>query len=132
MAQTVERKREYMRGYNAEHKEQQQAYYDQDYRKEHREAIKVAKGKINLRNKEFLAQQKAGKVCTMCHREADPRKLLFHHVDPATKLFTVGAHTGRSIQALIAEIAKCVIWCKPCHTKHHNALKPRANGKFTG
>jgi hypothetical protein len=121
MAQTAERKREYMRSYNAAHKEQRGLYYDQDYRKEHCGPIRIAKGKIKLRNREFIAQQKAGKVCAVCHKAVT---LLFHHVDPATKCFTIGGDgEGRAIQVLIEEIAKCVLWCKPCHCAYHNTQR---------
>jgi hypothetical protein len=55
----------------------------------------------------------------MCHKEADPSRLVFHHSDPATKLFVVGSHGGRPIQAIVDEVAKCVLVCRPCHIAHH-------------
>jgi|Tabmets5t2r1_1033131.scaffolds.fasta_scaffold00724_2 hypothetical protein len=47
--------------------------------------------------------------------------LIFHHVDPTTKSFAVGLAVteGRSVAEVRAELEKCVVWCKPCHSRHH-------------
>lgn len=129
MAQTAEYKQEWYqankehhlkcaREYRDAHREQtlvRNREYNRKRRAEHAEIIKERQ----RRNREFVAQQKVGKVCTMCHKEAEPHKLLFHHVDPATKCFNLGSPGERSIQAIIDEIAKCVIICSPCHIRHH-------------
>jgi hypothetical protein len=130
MAQTAEYKRAW---YQANR--ERQLKYSRVYNKTHREQV-LARNRAykqgaeyagsgeegRRRNKEYVAQQKVGKICTMCHKEADPRKLLFHHVDPATKCFNLGSPGARSIQAIIDEIAKCVVWCRSCHGKFHNTL----------
>jgi hypothetical protein len=67
---------------------------------------------------DFVLQQKLGKRCDLC-REDDVTKLVFHHVDPTTKLFSVGS-ANRSIKAIVEELAKCVLWCKKCHNKYHH------------
>lgn len=72
-----------------------------------------------MRSKEFVHDQKVGKVCNRCG-EADLTKLVFHHTDPATKLFSLGDGGCRSIQALIDEVAKCELLCRSCHTIYHN------------
>ena len=65
----------------------------------------------------FIRECKTGKVCVKC-QESDIDKLHFHHVDPATKLFTIG-RSDRSIKAIIIEMAKCILLCNSCHQKHH-------------
>ena len=47
----------------------------------------------------------------------------WHHVDKSTKLFNVGAHTGRSIQTLQQEIDKCICLCRTCHAAVHREEK---------
>jgi hypothetical protein len=71
--------------------------------------------------KAFVQEQKLGKVCAHCG-ESNIRLLVFHHVDPATKLFEVGP-SYRDNQAILDEIAKCILLCKSCHSKHHNPRK---------
>jgi hypothetical protein len=44
--------------------------------------------------------------------------LEFDHIDPATKLKNVCDMTHKSWDDIQAEIDKCRILCKPCHTKH--------------
>ena len=74
------------------------------------------------RRVDFILAQKSGKVCAICG-ESDTTKLIFHHVNPATKCFTLG-EGGRQVteHAILEEIAKCIILCRGCHTRHH---KPR-------
>ena len=42
---------------------------------------------------------------------------VFHHLDPSTKLFTIGVNRGRAVT--LAEIEKCVVLCRPCHARRH-------------
>lgn len=69
---------------------------------------------------EFIRQQKVGKQCALCG-ENDAKRLVFHHRDPATKLFSLGDTNTRpeTLERIIEEIGKCVLWCKPCHDKYH-------------
>ena len=66
----------------------------------------------------FIRECKTGVKC----QESDIDKLHFHHVDPATKLFTIG-RSDRSIKAIIIEMAKCILLCRSCHKKTHHAMK---------
>jgi hypothetical protein len=84
--------------YNAMHKE---------LRREHRQA-----------QRDFVLAQKTGKVCALCG-EDDVTKLVFHHLNPATKSFSLGSAT-RPTKTTLEEVAKCVIWCKICHDKYHH------------
>lgn len=61
--------------------------------------------------------------CRRC-RNSDFRCLDFHHIDPYTKLFNVGAAIGKSVsmERLLAEIAKCEVLCGNCHRLEHLTL----------
>lgn len=49
------------------------------------------------------------------------KRLEFDHVDKASKLFSVSTRTRSARKSLLAEIAKCVVRCKSCHSKRHAA-----------
>lgn len=102
------------------------------WRAEHKERNRDTVRRGYQAYKDFVSAQKVGKVCCACP-EADPDKLDFHHIDPATKKFTIGHTATRSQRAILDEIAKCEVRCHSCHTIHHNARRPRAKtGEFTG
>lgn len=56
--------------------------------------------------------------CLYCP-ENDPRCLDFHHRDPKTKKFKIGAAVGEavSLKLLFKELNKCDIVCANCHRK---------------
>lgn len=60
--------------------------------------------------------------CVAC-REMDEVCLDFHHLDPATKSFTIGKEIQRlkPPEVLIAEIKKCFVVCANCHRRVHVA-----------
>jgi hypothetical protein len=71
----------------------------------------------------ILRTEKA-KGCRRCGNPGGTTKrdcLIFHHVDPATKSFSLGLAVteGRSVAEVDAELERCVVWCKPCHSSHH-------------
>ena len=47
--------------------------------------------------------------------------LEFDHIDPATKSYNICDMGHKSWEKIQAEIDKCRILCKPCHTKHTGA-----------
>jgi 5-methylcytosine-specific restriction endonuclease McrA len=59
----------------------------------------------------FVREQKE---CILCG-EADVKKLIFSHRNPATKLFTLGQCVAHSWLDIHAELAKCEILCRHCH-----------------
>ena len=65
---------------------------------------------------EWLDEAKA-KPCMDCGGTFPPECMDFDHRDPATKLFNVsgGAVTGRSLESVQAEVAKCDLVCANCH-----------------
>lgn len=58
----------------------------------------------------------AGGCCVRCGFSESLAALEFHHLDPSTKKFAIGAEgVTRSIDALRAEAGKCVLLCANCH-----------------
>jgi hypothetical protein len=60
----------------------------------------------------------AGGRCVICGYDRLARALEFHHVDPASKAFTLSRRgVTLSIEALRAEARKCVLLCSNCHAE---------------
>lgn len=55
--------------------------------------------------------------CEICG-EKDPRCIVFHHKDPATKSFNM-TEKSRGIKSLSIELEKCIVICSNCHMKLH-------------
>ena len=70
--------------------------------------------------REWWRELKTTKRCDECGETA-PECLHFHHIDPTTKSFDLGAGAskGRSKAAILAELAKCRVLCANCHLKFH-------------
>jgi transposase-like protein len=59
----------------------------------------------------------AGGQCLLCGYDRNPAALQFHHVDRATKEFTLRNGDTRSLERMRAEAAKCVLLCANCHAE---------------
>jgi transposase-like protein len=59
----------------------------------------------------------AGGCCAICGYARNPAALQFHHVDPATKEFTLRNGDTRSLDRMRVEAAKCVLLCANCHAE---------------
>ena len=66
--------------------------------------------RYHSRREKFVAL--LGGKCSDCDCSVD---LEFDHVDPKTKLFNIGAIILHGDGKVLAELAKCVLRCKPCH-----------------
>ena len=63
--------------------------------------------------------------CKDCGYMGDPDEFDYHHVDPSTKILAVSDMLGTyGRPKVIAEMAKCVIVCRPCHEKIHSPYYP--------
>ena len=61
-----------------------------------------------------------GGQCEDCGYRGHPNSLEFHHLDPATKEFTISRYIAQfGYERLIAEAAKCVLLCANCHRIRH-------------
>lgn len=62
--------------------------------------------------------EEAGGCCVLCGFDEHPAALQFHHVDPATKSFSIGeGGLTRSLARVRAEAQKCVLLCANCHAQ---------------
>lgn len=104
-------------------KECQRRYKKESYYRhydENKEKFKERRNSRFLEQKDFLYKiKKSG--CIVCG-ETEPCCLDFHHLDPSTKDFTIGASLGASYEKIQREIDKCVIVCANCHRKIHNGI----------
>ena len=66
---------------------------------------------VHSRKDEFYAD----KICAHC---GTSKKLILHHVDQSTKIDSWVWDWGKKRRE--EEIAKCIVLCMSCHTKHHN------------
>ena len=72
--------------------------------------------------KETLVAEAGGR-CVICGYHRCKRALSFHHLDPATKEFSLArrGHT-RSIDRARAEAAKCALLCSNCHMEVESGI----------
>jgi hypothetical protein len=69
---------------------------------------------------ELLQENKSNLHCADCG-ETHPAVLYFHHRNPEEKEFNVAdfVRLGKSPEALMKEISKCIVLCANCHAKRH-------------
>ena len=74
------------------------------------------------RIKEILVTEAGGR-CILCGYDRCLRALEFHHLDPSSKEFGLGAFgLTRSLAAARAEAEKCVLLCSNCHMEVESRL----------
>lgn len=58
-----------------------------------------------------------GAECGRCKNQFPPELYDFHHLDPSTKKFNLGAvrASARSWSSIVEELKKCVMLCANCH-----------------
>ena len=62
--------------------------------------------------------ERAGGACELCGFDDHPAALHFHHLDPASKAFSISREgTTRSYAEVEAEADECVLVCANCHAK---------------
>jgi hypothetical protein len=74
-----------------------------------------------VERKVFLIQMFGG-GCALCGYQRCAGALKFHHVDPETKLFSLGSGVTRSKDRDIAEAKKCLLLCGNCHDECHAGM----------
>lgn len=65
-----------------------------------------------------------GGACVHCGGVED---LEIHHIDPATKSFTIAAGWHHSWAKILQELQKCQILCRDCHRDHHRVVNPHGS-----
>jgi hypothetical protein len=68
-------------------------------------------------------KQEAGGACIKCGYDKCQDALEFHHVDPSVKEFHLGEARGYNIEKIRAELKKCILVCRNCHTEIHAEMK---------
>jgi hypothetical protein len=58
-----------------------------------------------------------GGACEVCGYNACLRALTFHHLDPATKRFSIAGGHSRSWNELVREASRCTLLCMNCHAE---------------
>ena len=76
--------------------------------------------------------EEAGGCCAVCGYDRCEVSLHFHHVDPASKAFTVNTSQGRSLAAFREEAKKCALVCANCHGEIEMGLiaSPPAGARY--
>lgn len=86
---------------------------------EYKEAERTRQKNGRAKLREYVTTAKLS-GCVVCG-EKHPSCLQYHHLDPSTKVDRVNrllAQT-KSLEKVIAEIAKCELICANCHAKKH-------------
>jgi transposase len=70
-----------------------------------------------------LLVEEAGGACVLCGYDRCVSALAFHHIDPASKRFSL-SHRGvtRSLAAARAEASRCVLLCANCHAEVESGM----------
>jgi hypothetical protein len=76
----------------------------------------------------------AGDRCVVCGYDRCIINLVFHHVDPREKSFSLSMSTTKALATYREEMAKCVLVCANCHGEIEAGLivSPPAGTKFHG
>lgn len=73
--------------------------------------------KLKIRAVEY----KGGK-CQICGYDKCMQALIFHHIDPSQKDFTIAQDTSRNWEKIRLEIDKCALLCQNCHSEVHAGI----------
>jgi hypothetical protein len=80
----------------------------------------AAHRRLRRRNRQRLTKS----ACARCGYDKCKAALDYHHKDGTKKSFTVSACSDKSVAAIEAEIAKCVVLCANCHRELTNRGVP--------
>jgi len=64
-----------------------------------------------------------GGSCQICNYKKCFRNIVFHHIDPSSKLFSLNARRlGYLLKPILEELYKCIMVCHNCHGEIHDEL----------
>jgi hypothetical protein len=99
--------------------------YQFDHSKGHKATI-CNSCSANARRSEMKerALEYKGQCCQLCGYNRCKRSLVFHHLDPAKKEWSVNfKQMARSWMSLKRELDKCVLLCANCHGEVHAGMR---------
>jgi hypothetical protein len=73
----------------------------------------------NIRRRNVELKRMIGGKCSACGYDKNFAALDFHHVDPATKSFTLCSRS-HTMYERVNEAKKCILLCRNCHAELHN------------
>lgn len=87
-----------------------------------KKARQASKDKQN-RLKKFLVDLSGG-CCNICGYNKCLKALVFHHIDPTNKSFTLDTTSlrGNNKEKILLELQKCVCLCHNCHSEVHDGI----------
>ena len=99
---------------------------------EQKAAANYARVRTHHRNVKQRAVEYKGGKCLLCGYSRSPWALVFHHVDPSQKDFSISSRSV-SWDRVKNELDKCVLLCQNCHAEVHHgvSLLPSALGADT-
>ena len=69
-----------------------------------------------------LVRDFLGGRCVICGYDTSSWALEAHHINPETKEFPLGSCLTRSLDKLLEEAKKCILFCANSHREHHHGL----------
>jgi 5-methylcytosine-specific restriction endonuclease McrA len=87
---------------------------------DHHRCEQCRKDRVVDRRRKIKAMlvDEAGGCCALCGYDRYVGALQFHHLDPATKAFSLGVRgIARSLERCREEARKCVLLCANCHAE---------------
>lgn len=96
----------------------------QRWAEKNKEKRKVYMKEYRDKSRNVVKEYKKNLCCQQCG-EKHPACLVFHHKIPEDKVFNIGSGkdiTGKSVEQIMNEIAKCDVLCANCHRKLHYSL----------
>lgn len=92
--------------------------YIREHYKNNKEKYIQSADKSRKKLREWMRELKKTLNCSKCG-ENHIACLDFHHIDPSSKVFTIGTFGNHSREEVEKEIKKCIVLCSNCHRKLH-------------
>lgn len=73
------------------------------------------------KRKKYLINYKGGECC-ICGYNKCKAALVFHHLKPEEKSFSIGNRATAPLKAVLKEVDKTLLLCHNCHSEVHQGL----------
>ena len=96
----------------------QKKYFKEYYKNNKQKCINATEQ--NRKSKRYIFDKlKLKSGCSNCGYKTHAAALEFHHIDPKSKVFTIGSNYHLPLDIVQQEIDKCIILCANCHRIEH-------------